>query len=151
MSIIADKTSKIALVATEEYGYELVDVEYVKEGSDWCLVVYIDKPEGINIDDCTKVSRYISAKLDEADFITTSYRLQVSSPGLDRPLKTERDFEKHAGELVEVKLFKPRDGQKGYKGKLINQKNNILTIETDEKEMSFEMKDVAVIKRVIIF
>ena len=85
------KTEEILLPITEEYGFELVDVEYVKEGSTWYLRAYIDKPGGIDINDCEKVSRRLSDLLDEKDYIEDAYILEVSSPGLGRPLKKEKD------------------------------------------------------------
>ena len=97
------KTEEILIPITEEYGYELVDVEYVKEGSTWYLRAYIDKPGGISIDDCEAVSRRLSTILDEKDFIDDSYILEVSSPGLGRPLKKEKDFKRSLGEEVEIR------------------------------------------------
>ena len=89
----------------EGFGFELVDVEYVKEGSDWYLRSYIDKSGGITIDDCEAVSRQFSDKLDEADFIDDAYIMEVSSPGLGRVLKKEKDFIRSKGEEVEVKTY----------------------------------------------
>ena len=88
------KTEEILLPIVEEYGFELVDVEYVKEGSNWYLRAYIDKPGGIGVNDCEVVSRELSDILDEKDFIDEAYILEVSSPGLGRPLKKEKDFAK---------------------------------------------------------
>ena len=88
------KTEEILLPIVEEYGFELVDVEYVKEGSNWYLRAYIDKEGGISVDDCEVVSRAFSDKLDEEDFIDDAYIMEVSSPGLGRPLKKEKDYKR---------------------------------------------------------
>ena len=97
------KTEEILNPIVEEYGFELVDVEYVKEGSTWYLRAYIDKPGGICIDDCEAVSRRLSDILDEKDYIDDAYILEVSSPGLGRPLRKEKDFRRSLGEEVEVR------------------------------------------------
>lgn len=94
----------------EEHGFELVDVEYVKEGSDYYLRVYADKEGGINIDDCVLISRSLEEKLDAADRMTDPYILEVSSPGLTRPLKKDKDFKRNLGKKVEVKLCRAVDG-----------------------------------------
>ena len=95
-----------------EHGFELVDVEYVKEGSDYYLRVYADKEGGINIDDCVLISRSLEEKLDAADRLTDPYILEVSSPGLTRPLKKDKDFKRNLGKKVEVKLYRAVDGRK---------------------------------------
>ena len=100
----------------EEYGFELVDVEYVKEGSNWYLRAYIDKPGGIAVDDCEVVSRRLSDILDEKDYIEDSYILEVSSPGLGRPLKKEKDFRRSLGEEVEIRTYRAIDRQKEFTG-----------------------------------
>ncbi|MBR2764708.1 MAG: ribosome maturation factor RimP, partial [Blautia sp.] len=94
----------------EEYGFELVDVEYVREGGTWYLRGYIDKPGGITVNDCEQVSRVFSDRLDEKDFIEDSYVMEISSPGLDRPLKKPVDFERGMGKDVEVRTYRPVDG-----------------------------------------
>ena len=98
----------------EENGFELVDVEYVKEGSDYYLRVYADKEGGINIDDCVLISRSLEEKLDAADRMTDPYILEVSSPGLTRPLKKDKDFKRNLGKKVEVKLYRAVDGSKEF-------------------------------------
>ena len=95
-----------------EKGLELVDLEFVKEGVNWYLRVYIDKDGGVNIDDCEAVSRALEVKLDEKDPIEQAYILEVSSPGIDRPLKKDADFVKYQGEIIDVKLYKAQDGSK---------------------------------------
>jgi len=135
----------------EGLNYELVDVEFIKEGTNWYLRVYIDKPGGIGIDDCQAVSEKISEVLDEKDPIEQCYYLEVSSPGLERPLKTERDFIKYKGELVEVKLFKPIDGKKIFEGELIGLIEDKIVINQDGNNIDFEKEKVAIVKRAIKF
>ena len=105
--IYEQKTEEILQPLMEANGFELVDVEYVKEGGTWYLRAYIDKPGGIAIDDCELISRALSDELDAQDFIEDSYILEVSSPGLGRPLKKDRDFERSIGQEVEVRLYRP--------------------------------------------
>ena len=101
-----------------ELGFELVDVEYVKEGGTWYLRAYIDKPGGIAVDDCEAVSRRFSDILDEKDYIADSYVFEVSSPGLGRPLKKEKDFKRSLGEEVEIRTYRAIDRQKEFVGLL---------------------------------
>ena len=96
----------------EELAYELVDLEFVKEGQSWYLRLYLDKEGGITLDDCEKASRAIEVVMDEKDPIEQAYYLEVSSPGLDRPLKKEKDFIKYAGEVVDVKLYRAQNKKK---------------------------------------
>ncbi|HEX9061972.1 MAG TPA: ribosome maturation factor RimP [Clostridia bacterium] len=130
----------------------LVDVEFIKEGANWYLRIYIDKPNGITIDDCQIVSEELGEKLDKVDPIEQSYFLEVSSPGLERPLKKERDFEKYKGETVEVKLFEAIDGKKIFEGELLGLIDNNISIKPLKGEaLSFERDKVALVRRVIKF
>lgn len=124
----------------EANGYELVDMEYVKEAGEWYLRAYIDKPGGFTLDDCELVSREFSEKLDEEDFIDGSYILEVSSPGLDRPLKKEKDFERSMGKLVEIRTYRPVDKQKEFCGTLTAYDSNSVTIEEEGQPRTFEKK-----------
>ena len=131
---------------------ELVDLEFVKEGVNWYLRVYIDKEGGVTIDDCELVSRALEAKLDEADPIEQAYILEVSSPGIDRPLKKESDFVKFQGEIIDVKLYKAQDGSKQYQGKLLGLENGVLSIEEENGNVvTFEHKDTASVRLAVIF
>jgi len=131
--------------------FELVDVEFLKEGANWYLRVFIDKPGGIAIDDCQAVSEQLSDKLDEMDPIKQSYILEVSSPG-ERPLKKDRDFERFKGEMVEVKLYQPLNGKKIFEGELLGLTGDIFEIKTDEgAAMSFDRKDAAMVRRIVRF
>ena len=135
-----------------EMGYELVDVEFVKEGERSVLRFYIDKSGGVDIDDCEKASCYISDKLDEIDPIESSYYLEVFSPGADRELKTEDDLKKFFGESVQVKLYKKVDNLKEFVAILDGfDDDNIFFI--DDKGIPFEIKrkDIAMIRLAIVF
>lgn len=135
----------------QENGVRIYDVEYVKEGSDWYLRAYIDKDGGVTIDDCENVSRALSAKLDEDDFIEEAYILEVSSPGLGRTLKRERHFMQSMGEEVEVKTYKPIDGSKEHIGILTGYDNGDVTIEINDKSVIFAKADIATVKTTIDF
>jgi ribosome maturation factor RimP len=145
---VEDIVEKLAQPIVDSMSFELVGVEFLKEGANWYLRVYIDKPGGITIDDCQAVSEQLSVKLDEADPIRQSYILEVSSPG-EMPLKKERDFERFRGEMVEVKLYRPIDGIKTFEGELIGLDGDVIKIKTDDDEMSFERKDTALVRRII--
>jgi len=136
-------------------GCEIYDVEYVKEGSDWYLRAYIDKPGGVNIADCENVSHAFSEKLDEEDFITDAYILEVSSPGLGRALKKDRHLEKSLGEDVEIKTYKPIERQKEFIGILKAFDKDTITIETgndsETKDMVFAKSDIAIIRLTLDF
>ena len=108
--------------------YELVDVEYVKEGRDWYLRIFIDKTGGIDLDDCQNISERLSARLDALDIISGAYILEVSSPGIDRILKKDKDFIREAGKVVDVTLYAPLDGKKSFVGELVSRDEEFLHI-----------------------
>ncbi len=135
----------------EEGNFELVDVEYVKEGANWYLRVYADKEGGINIDDCVTISRALEVKLDEKDMIPDAYILEVSSPGLGRQLKKDRDYKRSLGEEIEFKLYKARDKQKEFTGFLKDFDENTFTITIDEEDVVFERKEVAMMRLAVHF
>lgn len=143
---IETRTEEVLSPIAEDNGVEIYDVEYVKEGSDWYLRAYIDKPEGVNILDCENVSRALSDKLDEEDFIDDAYILEVSSPGLGRTLKKDKHLEKSLGEEVELRLYKPKDKQKEFAGILKAFDENSVTIETQEEEKVFARSEIALIR-----
>ena len=145
------RTEEILLPIAQKHNVEIYDVEYVKEGSDYYLRAYIDKPEGVNINDCENVSRALSDALDEADFILEAYILEVSSPGLGRTLKKDRHFEKSIGQDVEIKLFKAVEGCKEYEGTLTGFDAESITISTEEKEQTFSRSDIAIIRLALDF
>ncbi|GAB4072571.1 ribosome maturation factor RimP [Barrientosiimonas marina] len=117
-SKVVQTTEQLAEPILQEKGLELVDVEYVKEGKNWFLRVYIDKENGVDIDECATVSEQLGDKLDQSDLIKGSYFLEVSSPGVERPLKSKQDFSANVGSNVYVKLYEPIDGDKEYEGTL---------------------------------
>ena len=128
-------------------GFELVDVEYVKEAGNWYLRGYIDKPGGITVNDCETVSRAFSDKLDENDFIEDSYIMEISSPGLDRPLKKDKDLERSIGESVDVRLFRAIDRQKEFTGILKAWDKDSVTLEfEDEATLVIERSNIALIR-----
>ena len=131
----------------EKNQFELVDVGYVKEAGTWYLRAYIDKEGGFTVDDCELVSRQLGEWLDREDFIDDSYILEVSSPGLGRPLKKEKDFKRSLGEQVEVRLYRAVDRQKEFTGALAAYDEDTVTLRfEDGTETSFEKKDIALIR-----
>ena len=145
------KTEAFLLPVLAEHNFELWDVEYVKEAGTWYLRAYIDKPDGVNIGDCEAVSRALSDKLDEADFIEDAYILEVSSPGLGRTLKKDKHLEKSLGEEVEIRLYKPVDKCREFTGVLKSYDADSITIDTAEKEMTFARKEIALIRLALDF
>lgn len=147
-STIEEMVSKI----TEPRNFEIVDVEYVKEAGEFYLRIYIDKEGGISLNDCEEVSRALSEELDEKDPIKDNYFLEVSSPGLDRPLKKDKDFVRYQGRDVEIKLYKPINGCKQFEGELVGltEDKNIKVI-IDGNEVEFNKKEVALVRLAIKF
>ena len=141
------KAEELITPIVEANGFELVDVEYVKEGGTWYLRAYIDKEGGITVDDCEIVSRALGDLLDEQDFIEDSYILEVSSPGLGRPLKKERDYIRSVGKDVEIRLYRPVDKSKEWEGELKSWDADTVTILVDgETEKTFERSAIALIR-----
>ena len=141
-----EKTESLLAPIVERFGVEIYDVEYVKEGKEFYLRAYIDKPEGVNIQDCENVSRALSDVLDEEDFIPDAYILEVSSPGLGRVLKKDRHLEKSIGEAVELKTYKPIDKQKEFEGILKAYDAESVTIEENGVLRSFERTGIATVR-----
>ena len=131
MSKIETQVENFMTEILEDTDYELVDVEYVKEGRDWFLRVFADKAGGIDLDDCQKLSEKLSAKLDAADIIGGAYILEVSSPGIDRILKKDKDFVREAGKIVDVTLYAPLDGKKFFVGELVGRDEKFLHIKDE--------------------
>lgn len=146
------KTEALLLPIVEEKGYELVDVEYVKEGSNWYLRAYVDKEGGITINDLEAVSRKLSDLLDEEDFMSDAYILEVSSPGLGRPLKKDKDFDRSIGEEIEIHLYRSIDGNKQYVGLLKSYNKETITIETEDgDEINVDRTNVSLVRLTIDF
>ena len=136
----------------EENHFELVDVEYVKEAGTWYLRAYIDKEGGIAVDDCEVISRQLGDWLDKEDFIDDSYILEVSSPGLGRPLKKEKDFVRSMGKDVDVRLYRQIDKQKEFTGALSAYDENTVTLTMEDgSQMVFEKADIALIRLALGF
>ncbi|WP_433749837.1 ribosome maturation factor RimP [Falsibacillus pallidus] len=129
MSKVTDMIEELVTPILDEMQLELVEVEYVKEGKNWFLRVFIDKDNGIDIEDCGIVSERLSEKLDALDPIPHNYFLEVSSPGAERPLKKEKDFEKAIGKYINVKTYEPIDGEKTFEGTLREYNGDTLTME----------------------
>ena len=143
------KTEALLQPMVDERGFELVDVEYVKEGSNWYLRAFIDKPGGISIDDIEPISRELSEKLDQEDFISDAYILEVSCPGLGRPLKKDKDFVRSIGEEIEIHLYRAINKQKEFVGilKEFNKEENTFTVELEDgEETVFNRADVALVR-----
>lgn len=145
------KTEELLAPIAEANQVEIYDVEYVKEGSDYYLRAYIDKPEGVNILDCENVSRALSEALDKADFIPEAYILEVSSPGLGRTLKKDKHLEKSIGEEVEIKLFKPIDKCKEFSGVLDSFDADTITINENGTPRTFARAEIALIRLALDF
>lgn len=141
------RTEELILPILEEHNFELVDVEYVKEGGTWYLRAYIDKEGGIAVDDCEVVSRAFSEILDREDYVEGAYIFEVSSPGLGRPLKKEKDFQRSLGDEVEVRLYRAIDKQKEFTGILKAYDKESVTLEfEDETEINIARADIALIR-----
>jgi ribosome maturation factor RimP len=142
-----EKTEQLVMPLITENKFELVDVEYVKEAGNWYLRVYIDKEGGITVDDCEIVSRAFSDVLDEKDYIEDTYIFEVSSPGLGRPLKKEKDFKRSLGEEVEIRTYRPINKQKEFVGLLKEYDTDTVTIEYEDGETQvFQRSDIALIR-----
>ena len=148
---VESRVESMVMPIIEEGNFELVDVEYVKEGSNYYLRIYADKEGGINIDDCVTISRALEAKLDEDDFISEAYILEVSSPGLGRPLKKEKDFKRSIGKEIDIKLYKAINKQKEFTGVLVSYTDEEVTLDIDGEEMTFARKELALIRLALNF
>lgn len=140
------KTEELLQPLVDAHGFELVDVEYVKEAGNWYLRAYIDKPGGIAVDDCEVISRALSDKLDEEDYIEDSYILEVSSPGLGRPLKRTKISQRSIGKEIEVRTFRAIDKQKEFTGILKEFNKDSFTIVIEDNEMTFQRSETALVR-----
>lgn len=127
----------------ENMGYELVDVEFVRAGRQPLLRIYVDSPRGITVDDCAAVSRQIGAWLDVEDIIAGAYRLEVSSPGLDRPLKRAEDFERFSGREISLRLHLPLEGQRRFQGELLGFEQGAVLLKVDQDVRRFPLSEIA--------
>ena len=149
MAKIEEKVENLIRKNIEELGYELYDVEYIKEAKDYFLRIYIDKESGIDLNDCEKVSNNITELLDKEDLIPEQYFLEVSSPGIERVLKKEKHLSDNIGNEVQIKLFKPFEGQKQYKGILKGfDETKIEIVNQNEEQINIDRKNISQIKTV---
>ncbi|MCP8850466.1 ribosome maturation factor RimP [Latilactobacillus curvatus] len=157
MSTVVETVHDLIMPILDQHHFELVDIEFVKEGSSWYLRVFIDKPNGIDLEDCALVNDALSEKLDsiDPDPIPQAYFLDVSSPGAERPLKKEADFQKALGEYIHISLYQAVDGEKIYQGTLKALDDDTLTlvikIKTRQKEVTFNRKEIAKARLAIEF
>ena len=141
------KTEKLIMPIVEANNVELFDVDYIKEGQDWYLRVYIDKEGGVTIDDCQAVSRAFNEILDKENYITDQYIFEVSSPGLGRPLKKEKDYIRSMGKELEIRTYSSMNGSKEFYGVLTGYDDDTVTIQTEEDEkLTFVKTDIALIR-----
>ena len=148
MASIEDRVETLITRKINELGYELYDVEYAKEGKNYYLRVFIDRPDGIDLNDCEKVSDNINELLDEADYIKEQYFLEVSSPGIERILRKDKHFKNNIGNVVEIKLFKPINKEKKIIGNLKDFNKEIILVENESNETQIDRKNIAQIKTV---
>lgn len=147
-----DAIMELCSAPIKQMGYELLDIEFQKEQGEWVLTLFIDKEGGVNIDDCEQVSRAVESIIDEADPIAQSYFLSVSSPGLDRPFKGEKDYQRNIGKDIIIKLYVKRENKKEFTGTLLELTGeSIRFCEKGGKEMEFQLKEIAQAKPYIEF
>ena len=142
MANVAEKVYDLIKETVEECGVELWDIRFVKEGASWYLRVFIDKPEGVSIDDCTDVSHAVDPIIDEADPIDVPYYFEVCSPGLERELSKPQHFEKVKGEKIRIKLYKALDGKKEFTG-ILDSVGEGITLKTENGELNFTFKEIS--------
>lgn len=141
------RTEELIAPILERMGFELVDVEFVREGGIWYLRAYIDKEGGITVNDCEAVAREMNVILDREDYVEESYTFEVSSPGLLRPLKKEKDYARSLGKAVEIRTYRPINGEKEFYGILRAYDDKTVTIESEEGEAGvFDRKEIALIR-----
>ena len=141
------KVEEIVSPFAKDLGLELWDIRFVKEGTDWYLRIFIDKDGGVSIDDCVDLSHAITKPLDEADPISQSYILEVSSPGIERELVTDRHFEKFIGSDVMLRLIRPIDKVRDFSGRLMSYEDGVITVMTEEgKELKVNKKETSYVK-----
>ncbi len=151
MGKVSDEVFELVSPIAESFGLEVIEVLFEKKYDGMNLTVVIDKDGGVTIDDCEKLHRAIDAPLDELDPIDTPYILNVSSPGIDRPLKTERDYRRNLNQKISVRLYKPLDGKKIYDGVLVSYDDETFTLQVKNKQIIFNKKDTAKVEPIIEF
>jgi ribosome maturation factor RimP len=140
---ILDRARVVAEPILSNEGIELVEIEYRRESKGWVLRLYIDREGGVTVDDCTRISQEVGRSLDVEDFISAPYRLEVSSPGLTRPLKKEKDFMKYRNHMIKVKTFYPIENRRQFKGKLLGVSEHCIEMEIDREIFQIPLSNVA--------
>lgn len=148
---VASEVTELVAPIIEGLGYTLWDVEYVKEGTEWFLRITIDSENGITINDCEAVHRAVDPVIDEHDPIENSYRLEVSSPGIERELRVDSHFLASLGEQVEIKLYTPVDGKRSLRGVLVSYEDKVITLSDDAGEHKINRADAAKVKTIFEF
>ena len=148
MSNIEEKTENLVKSKIEQLGYELYDIQFVKEGKDYFLRIFIDNENGISLEDCEKVNNEITDILDKADYIKQQYFLEISSPGIERILRKDKHLEDNLNEEVSISLFKPIDKKREIIGLLKGFDHNNIKIIAEEQEIEISRKDIAQIKKI---
>ena len=151
MAKIEEKVQELLEPIINKLGYDLYDVIYTKEGKDYYLKIFIDKEEGIGIEDCEKVNNEINDILDEKDLIPESYFLEVSSPGVERLLRKEKHFLKNIGKEIIIKLYRPINKKREFTGLLNSFENGIVTLELEKEILKFELKAIVSVNTVFDF
>lgn len=148
---VEDILYELCMPILDEYKFEFIDVEYKKEGGQWYLRLFIDKDGGITVDDCQLVSEALSDKLDEADPIEHAYIFEVSSPGIERPLKTDRDYKRSLNKDLEVKFYEPFEGKKIIEAELLGFDEKKVVLRYDGKNIEIDKGIIAIMKPLIKF
>ena len=151
MAKIEEKVQNLLEPIINRLGYDLYDVIYTKEGKDYYLRIFIDKEDGIGIEDCEKVNNEINDILDEKDLIPESYFLEVSSPGVERLLRKEKHFLKNLGKEINIKLYRPINNKREFRGLLNSFENGIIALQSEEEILKFELKDTVSVNTVFNF
>ena len=146
MASIEEKVESLIKTKIEQNGYSLYDVQYAKEGKNYFLRIFIDKPEGIDLNDCEKVNDLINPLLDEVDYIKEQYFLEVSSPGIERVLRKDEHLKENIGNEIEIKLFKPENGKKEFEGTLNSFDKENIKINIQNEEITIERKNISNMK-----
>ena len=148
MASIEEKVEKLVKEPIRNLGYEIYDVQYVKEGKDYFLRILIEKQKGvIDLNDCQKVNNAVTDLIDEANLIKEQYFLEISSTGVERIIRKDEHLKKHIDDFISIKLFKPIDGKKEFVGKLVEFNENAIKINIDNKEIVIGRKDISVMKK----
>ncbi|MDD5866889.1 MAG: ribosome maturation factor RimP [Lachnospiraceae bacterium] len=144
------KTEAFLQPILDRMGFELVDVEFVKEAGEYFLRAYIDKPGGIELDDCVAVSQEMNEILDREDYISEAYTFEVSSPGLTRPLKKEKDYQRNLKKPIEVRTYKAYDGEKYFMGDLEAYTDDTITLKMPDGELTIQRSDISAINQAFV-